>query len=260
MLLLIFLLTFLLTQPPALALPPQQNGQNPRVEYVISELVSNGFSQMEAEAFFRDPRVKEYPPRTIQPRKIDWDQIIRGLIEPESVARGRHFMAEHEATLRLAEESYGVQREVLTAILRMESNLGLNAGRYIVFNAYYTYLMQSEQERRWKWAAENLVALAGYCRARQETDCLSVLGSYAGAMGPAQFLPVSVHKWGKDGNGDGLVNPFEFADALISAANFLVEHGWREDRIAALGRYYGSSDGYPRAIMAYAEALGLAAP
>ena len=139
-------------------------------------------------------------------------------------------MAKYEATLRQAEETYGVDGEVLTAILRMESNLGLNSGRYVVFNAYYTYLMQSEQERRWKWAAENLVALAGYCRAKQEADCFSVRGSYAGAMGPAQFLPVSVQKWGKDGNGTGVVNPFEFDDALISAANFLVEHGWREEQ------------------------------
>lgn len=169
-------------------------------------------------------------------------------------------MAEHEDALRRAEETYGVNREVLVSILRLESNLGQNSGRYIVFNAYYTYLLQSEAERKWKWAADNLVALASYCRARQETDCLSVLGSYAGAMGPAQFLPVSVLKWGRDGNGDEVVNPFEFDDALLSAANFLIEHGWREDKLQALQRYYGSGRDYPRAIMAYAQALGMPEP
>ena len=241
----------------ALALAPEEN---PRVEYVISEMEANGFSRPEAEAFFADPRVKEYPPREIQPRTIDWDQIIAGLVAPASVERGRQFLAQHEQTLRRAEETYGVNKEVLTAILRVESNLGQNSGRYVVFNAYYTYLLQSEVERKWKWAAENLVALASYCRARQEKDCLAVLGSYAGAMGPAQFLPVSVMKWGRDGNGDEVVNPFEFADALLSAANFLIEHGWREDRIQALSRYYGSGTDYPRAILAYAEALGMSAP
>ena len=130
--------------PLALALSPQQN---PRVEYVISELVGSGFSQPEAEAFFADPRVKAYPPRTIQPRTIDWDAIIQGLVAPASVRRGKQFLAEHEATLRRAEEAYGVEKEVLTAILRVESNLGQNSGRYVVFNAYYTYLIQSEQER-----------------------------------------------------------------------------------------------------------------
>ena len=144
--------------PLALALSPQQN---PRVEYVISELVVSGFSQSEAEAFFADPRVKAYPPRTIQPRTIDWDAIIQGLVAPASVRRGKQFLAEHEATLRRAEEAYGVEKEVLTAILRVESNLGQNSGRYVVFNAYYTYLIQSEQERRWKWAAAPTPAACG---------------------------------------------------------------------------------------------------
>ncbi len=246
----------LLILPLAWALAPQQN---PRVQFVIAELVENGFSPSEAEAFFTDPRLAAYPPRTIQPRKIDWDQIIAGLVAPASVERGQQFLTEHEDTLRRAEEAYGVEKEVLTAILRVESNLGQNSGRYIVFNAYYTYLIQSEEERRWKWAAENLVALAAYCRARQEEDCFAVLGSYAGAMGPAQFLPSSVRKWGADGNGDAIVNPFEFDDALFSAANFLIEHGWRDDKMQALGRYYGSANGYPRAILAYAEALGMPA-
>jgi membrane-bound lytic murein transglycosylase B len=248
----------LLILPLALALALAPN-ENPRVEYVISEMVANGFSREEAEAFFADPRVKEYPPREIQPRTIDWDKIIATLVEPASVERGRKFVATHEDTLRLAEGTYGVEKEVLTAILRLESNLGQNSGRYIVFNAYYTYLLQSEVERKWKWAAENLVALVSYCRARGETDCLGVLGSYAGAMGPAQFLPVSVLKWGRDGNGDEVVNPFEFDDALLSAANFLIEHGWREDKMQALQRYYGSGQDYPRAIMAYAVALGMQA-
>ena len=49
----------LIILPLVLALAPQQN---PRVEYVISELVQNGFTQPEAEALFADPRVKAYPP------------------------------------------------------------------------------------------------------------------------------------------------------------------------------------------------------
>lgn len=251
----------LMILPLALAFGPQPLGpqESPRVEYVISRLLDNGFSRQEAETFFLDPRLQAYPPRVIQPRKIDWDQIIAGLLAPASVRRGMEFLAEQEDALGRAEETYGVEKEVLAAIVRVESNFGQNAGRYIVFNAYYTFLIQSAEERRWKWAAENLVSLAAYCKSRSE-DCFEVRGSYAGAMGPAQFLPSSVEKFGRDGNGDALVNPFEFADALFSAANFLIEHGWREDKMQALGKYYGSSNGYPRAILAYAEALGAARP
>jgi len=245
------LLAFL---PLVLALGPQQSS---RVEYVVSELVRAGFSQPEAEALFRDPRLQLYPPQTIRPRKIDWDQFIARLTAPESVSPGNLFLREHEETLRQAEEKFGVAREVLAAIFRVESNFGQNTGRYGTWNVFYTFLLRSTEEKRWRWAAENLVSLAAYCKAAG-TDCFEIRGSYAGALGPAQFLPSSLQAYGKDGNGDALVNPFDPADALFSTANFLLQSGWREDKIGALGKYYGSSNGYPRAILAYAEALGMA--
>ena len=227
---------------------------DPRVEYVVSQLVSQGFSRQEAETLFRDPRLKAYPPREVAPRKIDWDQIIAGLLRPASVQQGHDFVAQHSALLAEAEQKFGVRKEVLTALLRMESNLGKNTGNYVALNVFYTRLIQSDEERRWKWAGDNLVALAVFCRANR-TDCFEVRGSYGGALGPAQFLPRSLELYGYDGDGDQFINPFETRDAIFSAANFLVAHGWREDQAVALGKYYGSADGYPRAVLAYAEAL-----
>ena len=239
--------------PLVLALGPQQNS---RVEYVVAELVRSGLSQQEADALFRDPRLRLYPPRTIRPRKIDWDQFIARLIAPASVSPGSQFLLDHQEALRRAEEQFGVEKEVLAALFRVESNFGQNTGRYVTFNVFYTFLLRSTEEKRWRWAAENLVSLAAYCKAAR-TDCFEIRGSYAGALGPAQFLPSSLQAYGRDGSGDALVNPFDPADALFSAANFLIEHGWREDKIGALGKYYGSANGYPRAILAYAEALGM---
>ena len=239
--------------PLVLALGPQQS---PRVEYVVSELLRNGFSQQETEALFGDPRLQLYPPQTIRPRRIDWDQFIARLTVPESVNQGTQFLLQHQEVLGQAEEKFGVEKEVLAAIFRVESNFGQNTGRYVTLNVFYTFLLRSTEERRWRWAAENLVALAAYCKATG-TDCFEIRGSYAGALGPAQFLPSSLLAYGKDGNGDTLVNPFDPADALFSTANFLVRSGWREDKIAALGKFYGSANGYPRAILAYAEALGM---
>ncbi|MBI4464240.1 MAG: lytic murein transglycosylase [Acidobacteria bacterium] len=225
-----------------------------RMAYVLSQLEENGFSRQEAEAFFQDSRLKIYPPREVAPRKIDWDRIIAQLVQRTSVREGQEFLSRHAAALQGAETESGVPKEVLVAIFRLESNFGRNSGNYGVFNVFYSFLVNSEEERRWRWAADNLVSLAAYCRAT-ESDCFRLQGSYAGAMGPAQFLPRSLELYGRDGNGDRVVNPFEMADAIFSAANFLAQHGWRQDQTAALGKYYGSSNGYPRAIFAYAETL-----
>ena len=230
-------------------------GESERVDYVVSKLLDNGVPRQEVEALFRDPRLTTYAPRVIRPRKIEWDRLIARLVSPESVSRGSRFLAEHDEVLTRAEEKFGVAKEILAGILRIESNFGNNTGRYITFNVFYTALLGSTEEKRWKWAAANLVSLVAYCRTAG-MDCFEVRGSYAGAMGPAQFLPVSLEMHGADSNGDNLADPFDTGDAIFSAANFLAANGWRENKIQALGKYYGSAEGYPRAVLAYAEALG----
>ncbi|MBI4459312.1 MAG: lytic murein transglycosylase [Acidobacteria bacterium] len=237
--------------------------QNERVEYVISRLAAADFARPEAEAFFRDSRLAMYPAREIAPRVIDWDKVIAQLVARNSVERGVKFLQDHSEILDRAQQDFGVDKEVIVGVIRLESNFGSYSGNYVVFNVFYTSMMRSEEEKRWRWFAENLVALAVYCKTNGY-DCFQVQGSYGGAIGPAQFLPKSAELFGADGDGDGIVDLSQPTDALYSAANFLVKHGWHEDKTVALGKYYGSANGYPRAVLAYAEALrkrlGLAPP
>jgi membrane-bound lytic murein transglycosylase B len=225
-----------------------------RVEYVVGQLVESGFTRPEAEALFSDPRLQLYPRREVAQRTIDWDKIIAGLVAPASVKQGSEFVERYRESLTAAEQKYGVDGGVIVALLRLESNLGKNTGSYVAVNIFYTLLSQQEEERRWRWAGDNLAALARWCKSTVD-DCFAVKGSYAGALGAAQFLPYSVFQFGVDGNADGVVDPFHMEDAIASAANYLVKHGWHEDQTQALGKYYGSSVGYPRAVLAYAEAL-----
>jgi membrane-bound lytic murein transglycosylase B len=49
--------------------------------------------------------------------------------------------------------------------------------------------------------------------------------SYAGAIGPMQFMPATWVAYGVDGNHDGFADPFDPADAIPSAANLLCADG-----------------------------------
>ncbi|MBI2815495.1 MAG: lytic murein transglycosylase [Acidobacteria bacterium] len=225
-----------------------------RVTYVVDQLTQTGFSRREAEAFFQNRRLKTYPEREVAPRKIDWDSFIANLVSRESVQRGTTFLSRNHAVLSAAEERFGVPKEVLSGLVRVETNFGQNTGNYVTFNVFYTQLIRSEAEARWKRAADNLVSLATYCK-RLRKNCFRIKGSYGGAIGFSQFLPHTLETYGADGNGDGKVDVFQWPDAIFSAANFLVEHGWHTDKLVALGKYYGSPEGYPRAVLAYTEAL-----
>ena len=57
-------------------------------------------------------------------------------------------------------------------------------------------------------------------------DPLQVKGSWAGAFGIPQFIPTSVKAYGKDGDGDGIVDIESLDDAIASVANYLAIHGY----------------------------------
>src|ERR1035438_6501952 len=55
-------------------------------------------------------------------------------------------------------------------------------------------------------------------------------GSFAGAMGMAQFMPSSFNKYAVDLDGDGRVDlRNDPADVIGSVAHYLSEFGWRRD-------------------------------
>ncbi|MFO1269045.1 MAG: lytic murein transglycosylase [Rubrivivax sp.] len=63
--------------------------------------------------------------------------------------------------------------------------------------------------------------------ARDGTDPVSVLGSYAGAMGLPQFMPSSLNRFAVDLDGDGRVDlAGSGADVVGSVAHYLAEFGW----------------------------------
>jgi membrane-bound lytic murein transglycosylase B len=49
--------------------------------------------------------------------------------------------------------------------------------------------------------------------------------SYAGAIGPMQFMPATWVAYGVDGNNDGFADPFDPADAIPSTARMLCADG-----------------------------------
>lgn len=180
------------------------------------------------------------------------------LFEPESVTRGKKFLAEERIVLQKAEDIFGVPKEISVSIFRLETDMGQFLGRHRVFSALYTLFIFKARS----WAETELVNFfqIGW---RHQYDLLAIFGSKMGCFGLFQFLPSSFLTYAIDGNGDGRINLFDFPDALFSAANYLKGNGWeandRNKVRRALWRY-NNWDEYGKAVLGYAEVLNGGVP
>lgn len=222
---------------------------------LIQKIKANGFSDEEVQKIFSDSRIMLYP--EILDKKghgINYMHKRFGLLTPGSVKRGQVVLQENRLILETIENQYGVDKETIIAIYRLETNLGSHKGRYLVFNSLLTLALL--ENRRSAWAERELLSLLIFTK-NSKKDPLSIKGSWAGAFGLCQFIPSSVIKYAVDGDGNGEIDLNNFSDATTSIANYLKLNGWEKNDLQRKKQAiwaYNNCDDYVNAVMAYASA------
>ena len=138
---------------------------------------------------------------------------------------GAEFLSDHETSIQNASEQYGVEPQIITAIIGVETFYGDRPGSDRVIDALST--LAFDYPPRQKFFRKELAHFLILTR-DQEMDPLTATGSYAGAMGMPQFMPSSYLSYAKDGNDDEIINVWgEVADVTASVAHYLQRHGWK---------------------------------
>jgi len=100
-------------------------------------------SKAEIENIFDDNRVKTIPEllkKLERARKgIGYFSPELGFFTSQSIARGKEELRKNKTIFSGVEEKYGVDKEVLAGILRIETDFGGNVGSTNVFNALLTF-------------------------------------------------------------------------------------------------------------------------
>ena len=239
---------------PSVTQPIMSPVVDPRLAYVQQQLVTSGFEEAEVNKVLTDIRLQIYPLQTVAHKTPNWTLIRRKLYSSNYVQQGKNYIRTNQAAFDKAEQDFGVPKGIITGIIAVETEFGKNTGSTPTFNAIYSRLNYKKPEENWRLEAERLIALSKYCL-QFNLDCYAIKGSYAGAMGIVQFMPDSLMNYGIDGDGNGIIELLNPADAIPSAANFLKKHGWDDDQKRALTSYYGSSVGYPDIVLTYASLL-----
>ncbi len=220
----LFLSGFFLLTDGFSALAAVESSYNEKLGELQQRLMTRGLSEKDLFRFFSDGRVELIPDIVERKGKgLNYRGRRFGLLTKKSVQEGKGVLRANRGILHKMETTYGVGREILVAILRIETNFGRVKGHYPIFNSLLT--MALIENRRSGWAEEELGCLLLMCR-EEKKDPFSIKGSWAGAFGVPQFVPSSYLKYGVDGNGDGIVDLDNLADAFASIANYLKSFGW----------------------------------
>lgn len=152
-----------------------------------------------------------------------WDYLDTA-VSDSRIAGGRAALKRQGRTLRLIEQKYGVDKEIVAAIWGLESAFGAVRGDTPLIGALATLAYDG---RRGAFFEEELMAAL---RIVQSGDVApgAMTGSWAGAMGHTQFMPSSYLAHAVDFTGDGRRDIWsdDPADALASTAAYLAHFGW----------------------------------
>ncbi|MBW2449893.1 MAG: lytic murein transglycosylase [Deltaproteobacteria bacterium] len=168
----------------------------------------------------------------------------------KSIRNALKYMEQHQQILELTEKAYGVDKEVITAIILVETRLGILLGGPSVLNTLSTMAaladpdvrnmfwgkvskssrLTREQFDKWvkrksSWAYKELKAFLKYT-AKENMDPAAVSGSYSGALGIGQFMPTNILAFAQDGDNNDSIDVFNHSDAIASIANYLKHYGW----------------------------------
>ncbi|MCK1737204.1 lytic murein transglycosylase [Bradyrhizobium sp. 138] len=150
-----------------------------------------------------------------------------GRMVPPRLERGSNRMKQYGSVLSRIEQTYGVPGEVLVAIWGLETDFGVNTGKFATIRSLATLAYDCRRAEQFR--AELMDAL----RIVQRGDLApaDMKGAWAGELGQTQFMPSSWMKYAVDFDGNGKRDLLHNApDVLASTANYLAGYGWQKGK------------------------------
>ena len=259
-------------------------------QFIEERLIDKGMDKSQAQSMVGDSRISTQQDIVIlnlfhsAPLGTEKQPEIM-LIDPRSIKKGKIFIKENKESLSAVGQRFGTSPQIITDILIVESKLGTYPMRYNVVTAYTNlasllnpdYLGEIQKkyagvypqlndentikkaQSKAQWALDELYHLV-YLANELKIDPLSIMGSFSGAIGPAQFIPSTFRSFGIDGDEDGIRNPLNMLDARASIGNYLKNSGWSEEAPLETKRnaiwQYNHSQVYVNTIMLLYDELG----
>ena len=253
-------------------------------DYLASRLKDRGVQERDIVLIYQNPKMPKFSPIPFALAPREKPELYRHFAKPTFGLLGAQFARDNSEMFDDIEERLKVPREVVTAILVIESGIGKNTGKELVVyrlsrlasvcdpnNLRLNYIQQKKKDSSVTFEAVHdrcqylettflpeIPALIEIGK-RNKISPLKIRGSSAGAFGLPQFLPSAFLRFGIDGDRSGSVSLHHPSDAAWSAANYLSSYGYRDDipleeKRAVIWRY-NKSDAYIDTVLSVSDRI-----
>jgi len=210
------------------AKPQTGYADHAKAKELIEEMVKeHGFEREALIDLFQGAEKKEKILEAIArpaEKTLEWVDYRKIFLTKDRIEQGKVFLGKYAEHLERAEKNMGVPKEIIAAIIGVETRYGKHKGSYRVLDALAT--LGFDYPPRSKFFSSELKQALLLAR-EQGFDMREMKGSYAGAMGYGQFIPSSYRHYAIDFDGDKIVDILDNpVDAIGSVANYFVKHKW----------------------------------
>ena len=203
-------------------------GDDPRTPQLLATLKNEySFSAADLDTVRGDLAQARLLPQLIRSEQTNkektatWEDYKPIHVNPGNIANGLEFLRDEKTWLQRAHQQFGVPAEIVAALIGVETKYGTYTGKFHVLDALST--LGYGHPTRSAFFFDQLTQYFVLCR-DQGFDATGLLGSYAGAMGMAQFMPSNYRKLALDYDDNGRIDLWSPPDAIGSVANYLVNY------------------------------------
>ena len=181
------------------------------------------FTEVMANAKFL-PKVIEYD--RYQPEFYeDTFTYIKKRANKKRIKNGLILYKKEKKTIDKVEDEFLVEKELLLALMAIETNFGKHLGKMDIVSSLATL---SFDKRRSEFFTKELIILLQLVD-KKVIDKNILFGSWAGAFGNFQFMPRTIRNYAIDYNKNKTIELKKIEDSFASAANYLKRIGWKRD-------------------------------
>ncbi len=191
--------------------------------------IKNGISEKTFDEVMKNarylPKVIEYD--RYQPEFYeDTKTYINKRSNSKKVKSGINLYKVNKDLILKVENEFGVEKELLLALMGIETNYGTYVGKMDIISSLATL---SFDKRRSEFFTKELITILQLVESNI-IDYKILYGSWAGAFGFFQFMPSTIDRYAIDYNNDSKIELKTNPDSFASAANYISKMGWKKNQ------------------------------